>query len=136
DYFSPSDLGVPAAGARRQDPLQNPRRARGTAGSRNVQRDDIRYGAAGRVALPEDPARAAAIPHGDHELRIGRRLVRAPQGRLHVPGDRARDEQQIRVTRARHETDTQPFHVVEGVVEGLDLELAPVAGAGVDMTDA
>jgi hypothetical protein len=53
-----------------------------------------------------------------------------------VSRDRARDEQQVRVPGTRDETNAQPLDVVEGIVERMKLELAAVAGAGVDMTYA
>ena len=37
---------------------------------------------------------------------------------------------------ARDEADAEPLDVVERIVERVDLELAAVAGAGVDVADA
>ena len=50
--------------------------------------------------------------------------------------DGPRDQQQIRVTGTRDESDAEPFDVVEGIAEGVNLKLAAVAGAGIDVTDA
>ena len=88
------------------------------------------------VALSEDTAGAAAVAERDHELGVGCGVVRSAQGHLHVFRDGAGDQQQIGVPGARDEADAEPFEVVEGIVERVDLELAAVAGAGVDVTDA
>ena len=63
-------------------------------------------------------------------------LVGSAQRHLHVLRHRARDQQQIRVPRTRDESNAQPLDVVEGIVERVDLELAAVAGARIDVTDA
>ena len=52
-----------------------------------------------------------------------------------MPRHRAGDEQQVGVARAGDELDAQAFDVVVGVVERVDLQLAAVARAGVDLPD-
>ena len=88
------------------------------------------------VALSEDTAGAAAVAERDHELGVGCGVIRSTQGHLHVFRHGARDQQQVGVPGAGDEADAEPFEVVEGIVERVDLELAAVAGAGVDVTDA
>ena len=66
---------------------------------------------------------------------IRRRLPRAPQCLGHVPRHRARDQQAIGVTWRRDEVHAEPFEVVVRPGEPGDLELAAVAGAGVDLAD-
>ena len=50
--------------------------------------------------------------------------------------DRTRDQQQIGMPGTCDKPNTEPFEVVEGIVESLDLELATIAGARVDVADA
>jgi hypothetical protein len=51
-------------------------------------------------------------------------------------GDRSGDQKKIGVPRACDEPDTEPVEVVKWIVEGVDFQLAAIAGAGVDVTDA
>src|SRR5881628_785770 len=53
----------------------------------------------------------------------------------HVARHRARHEQAIGVTRRGDEVNAEPFEVVVRPGEPGDLELAAVAGAGVDLAD-
>jgi hypothetical protein len=53
-----------------------------------------------------------------------------------VLGDRACHQQQIGMTGTGYETDAETFKVVKWIVERVDLELAAVAGARVDVADA
>src|SRR4051812_28251836 len=102
----------------------------------DVHRNHVRNTADGRVTLAEYPAGAAAIADRDDELRIRRRFIGSPERELHVARDGARHEQQVRVPRARDEFDAVSFEVVERIAERVDLELAAVARARVDLTDA
>jgi hypothetical protein len=77
----------------------------------------------------------AAIADRDHELGLGRRVVRAPQRDGHVLGNGPGHEQHVRVPGARDEPDAEALDVVVRVAERVDLELAGVAGAGVDLPD-
>ena len=87
------------------------------------------------VALAEDAAGAAAVADRHHQPGFRRRLVGAPQRRLHVARDRAGHEQHVGMARAGDELDAQPFQVVVGIVQGVDLQLAAVARAGVHLAD-
>ena len=88
-----------------------------------------------RVALAEDAAGAAAVAHGDDELRVRRRVVGALQRDCHVLRHRAGHQQQVGVARARDEPDAESLDVVVRIAERVDLELAAVARAGVDLAD-
>ena len=111
------------------------RRRRRATRDLDVDRDDVGDAAEGGVALAEDAARAAAVAHRDDELRIGRRVVGPLQRDRHVLRDRAGHQQQVGVARARDELDAETFDVVVRIAEGVDLELAAVARAGVDLAD-
>src|SRR6185312_11760653 len=121
---------------RRKNALEDARWSRRTARYRDIDGDDIRYPPATRVALPKHPAGATAVPQRNDQLRRGRRFVSAQQRRLHVLGDRAGHQQEIRVPGTRHEADAEALEVVERIVERVDFQLAAVAGAGVDVPDA
>src|SRR5688572_29490988 len=128
--------GRPASRDGRQYPGQNAARVGWAAGHGAVDGNDVRDGSGARVATAEDSAGAAAIADGDDELGVRRRVVRALQRQLHVARDGPRDEKQICVARARNEPNSQTFDVVEGVVQRVNLELAAVARAGVDLPHA
>ena len=123
-------------GDRRQNAGEDLPGIRRASGNRHIDRDHVGNAAAARVAFAENAAGAAAVADGDHELRIGRRIVGAPHRNLHVLRDRSGDQQQIRVTRARHESDAELFDVVERIIERVNLQLAAVAGSGIDGPDA
>src|SRR5262249_35785307 len=88
-----------------------------------------------RVAVAEDPARAATVADGDDELRLRGGVVSALKCDRHVLGYRAGDEQHVGVARARDEADAESLDVVVRIAERVDLELAAVARAGVDLAD-
>jgi len=50
-------------------------------------------------------------------------------------GDRPGDGQHVGVARRCDETQAEAFEIVERVAERMQLELAAVAGAGIDMAD-
>src|SRR6185369_1397297 len=107
--------------------FEEARRRRWTTRDGNIDRDDVRDTPAARIALAEYAARAAAVSDRDDELRVRRRTIRALQGDFHMARNRPGDEQQVRMTRARDEADTEAFDVVERIVERVDFQLASVA---------
>jgi hypothetical protein len=76
-----------------------------------------------------------AVADGHHPFRIGRGGIGALQRLAHVLRHRAGDQQHVGVARRGDEAQAEALEVVEGVVEGVDLELAAVAGAGIDLAD-
>ena len=110
-------------------------RTRGAARYLHVHRDDVFHRAATRVADAELAAVAGAASRSDHQLRGGGGAPGASQGRLHVPRDRSRDQQGVGVAWRGDEVDAEAFHIVVGVVEGMDLQFAGVAGAGIHLAD-
>ncbi len=77
----------------------------------------------------ERAAADGACPHGDDDLRRGDRIVGLLERELHVLGDRAGDEQAVRVSRRRHELHPEPPEVPAHRVEDIGIELAPIAAA-------
>ena len=71
----------------------------------------------------------------DNPLGIRRRGVGSLQGLAHVLSDRTRDEQHIGVPGRRDEMQPESLQVIEGVVQRMDLKLATIAGASVDLPD-
>jgi hypothetical protein len=61
--------------------------------------------------------------------------VGALQGLMHVLGDGAGDHQHVSMARGGDTAQAEALQIVESIVEGVDLELAAVAGAGVDLAD-
>ena len=118
-----------------EDALQQGRWRGRTPGDTSVHRDHLGNPAQGSITLSEDAARAAAISHGNHDLRRRRGVIGPPEGYLHVTGDRTCDEQHVREPRRGGKMDTEPLAVVKGIVDRMDLELASVARAGIDLAD-
>ena len=120
---------------RRQDAPEDVRRLGRAPGHEDVHGNDLVDAAGDGVAPPEDAAGLGAVAHRDHQLRVGRRLVRLPERHLHVARDRAGDQQQVRVPGRGDEVDAEALDVVDGTREAADLELAAVAGSGIDLPD-
>ena len=87
------------------------------------------------VAAGEDAAVGGAIADRHHPFRVRRRGVGALQRLAHVLGDRAGHQQHVGMARRGDEAQAEALEIVEGVVERVDLELAAVAGAGIDLAD-
>src|ERR1039457_2529680 len=118
-----------------QDSVQQRFRAWRTARDVDVHRDHLVYAAAGGVVRSEYAAADAAGAYGYNQLGIRGRIVGLAEGQFHVPGHRAGDQQHIGVARGRDEVDAEALDIVDGVVEGHDFQLAPVARSGVHLTD-
>ena len=104
---------------------------------RNVEidRDDRGDAADDGIAAGEDAAIEGAIADRDHPFRRRRRVIGPLQRLAHVLGHRTGDQQHVGMARRGDETEAEALEIVEGVVEGVDLELAAVAGAGIDLAD-
>lgn len=118
-----------------EDALQQGRWRGGAAGDTSINRDYLGNSAQGSIALAEDASRAAAISYGNHDLRRRCGVIGPAEGYLHVVGDRTRDEQQVGEPRRGGKMDAEALAVVEGIVDRMDLELAPVARTGIDLAD-
>ncbi len=100
-----------------------------------VDGDHVADAAAAGVAAAELAAVGAAVADRQHQLRIGRGVVDAPQCGFHVPGHRTGHEQQVGMARRGDEVHAETLDAVVGVVERVNLQLAAVARAGIDGTD-
>src|SRR4030095_2853140 len=118
-----------------QDTAQDLERPRRAALNRAVDRNHIRDPATARVALTEDAARAPAVAHCDNEFRGGRGVIGALDRDFHVARHRSGHQQQVGMAWTRDEADAIALEVVIRIVERVDLELAAVARAGVDLAD-
>src|SRR4026209_2382032 len=112
--------GLRRRGNRRQNTRENLARAWRAPRHGHIRRYDVRYAAAARIALAKDSSGAAAVADRHHQLRVRCRVVGPPQRHFHISGDWPRDQQQIRMPRARDEPDAQGLEIVEWVVERVD----------------
>src|SRR6202034_3506256 len=101
-----------------------------------IDGEDVRDSPATRVVLAKDAAGATAITKGNHDLRVRCSFIRSTQRHFHVFRYRSRHQEEIGVPGACHESDAEAFEVVEGIIERVDLKLAAVARACIDVTDA
>ena len=97
----------------------------------NAYRDSPRH----RVAAGEDAAVGRAGARSDDPFGRGRCVIGAFQRLAHVMRHRARHQEHVGVPGRGDETEAEPLEIVEGVAQRVELELAAVAGAGVDMPD-
>lgn len=105
----------------------------GASGYRDIHWNHIRYAPTTCIALSEDTAGAATVANRDNEFRLRSGVIGALQRSHHVTGDRPRNQQHVRMSRAGDEMDSQAFQVVVGIGQSVNFEFATVAGAGVNM---
>lgn len=72
---------------------------------------------------------------GDHPHRTGGGIVSFFQGKQHVAGDRAGDEDTIRVTGRRHDLDPEPSHIPGESAEDVEIQFTCGASTGGDLAD-
>lgn len=108
---------------------------RGTSGNDHIDRDDLIYSAQRCIALAENTAVAPAITYGNNQLGRRRCVICPAERYLHIPRDRPGNQQEVRKSRRGSEMDTKPLAVVKRVVDGMDLQLAAIAGACIDLPD-
>ena len=119
----------------REQGFENFERRRWAAGNGDVNGQDRRYRSDAGVASAEEATSARTIADGDNPLGFGSRPVGSLESLAHVVGDGAGDEQDVRVTRRGYEPQTKTLDIVEGIAERMDLELATVARAGIDLAN-
>ncbi len=112
------------------DDRLGPRR---TPGNVNVHGNHVADVAHDVVAAVEGAAGDAARAHRYHELRHGHLLVGAQEPFPGEPRHRARADQHVSVPRRALELHAEPLQVVAGRKGGKDLDVAPVAGAAVEV---
>src|SRR5664279_3522390 len=105
------------------------------AGDLQIDRQDVADGPGDPVGVPEHPAVAGAVTHGDNEFRAGHGLVSALERLGHVQRDGPGDQQRVGVPGGGHQPRAVPLGVVDRPECGGDLDFAAVARAGVHMRD-
>ena len=118
-----------------EDALEQGRGRGRAAGYARAHGDDLVDAPEGGVAFAENAAVAPAVPHRNDQLRQRRGVIGPPERDLHVPRDRPGDEQHVREPRRGGEVNAEALAVVDGIVDRVDLKLAPVARARVDLPD-
>ena len=101
-----------------------------------VDRNDIRNGPSARVALAEDTAASPTVSNRNDDFWIRNGFECALERFFHVHRYRAGYEQQIRMPRACDEFNANSLDIVIRIIERLNLQLAPIARAGIDVADA
>jgi hypothetical protein len=118
----------------REQASKNLRRAGRTTADVEIDGDDLGNTADDRVAAGEAPAIQGAVTDRDDPFRIGRRVIGSFQRLAHVLGHRTGHQKHVGVAWRRDKADAESLEIVIGVVERMDLELAPVAGPRIDLT--
>src|SRR3989344_1205714 len=105
------------------------------AGDLDVDRYHVFHTSRDRIGTLEDPAVYRAVSHGDHDLRVGGRLVGTSQSFRHVTCHGARHEESVRMSRRGDELDAEALDVVVGISECYELQLFGIRRAGSHFTD-
>src|SRR5262245_639432 len=119
----------------REQPLKQLRRAWWAATDMQVDGYNGGDPAFDRIAAEKNAAVYRAVPDCDDPFGIRRSIICALERLAHVPGDRPCHEQHIGVAWRRHEMQPETFEIIEGVIERVDLEFAPVARAGINLSN-
>ena len=104
---------------------------RRTAGYIDIDRQNLVHAVQHVVRLLEGSAADGAAAHGDHILRIGHLVVKAPEHRGHFVGDGAGDHDEVGLTRrgAGH-FEPKPGEIVTRRAHGHELDAAAARGEG------
>ncbi len=103
-----------------------------TAGNRQIDRKDSTRGSDAGIAFRTEVARNGAISHRHHPFGIGNGLIGTLERFAHVPGHDTGHKQHVGMPGRGDETKAETLQVVKRILEGVELELAAVAGARVD----
>ena len=118
-----------------QQAFENFKRRRRASADVQIDGNDILDGSCTGIAAGENAAIGGAIPQRHHPFRLRRRGIGALQRLAHVPGHRAGDQQHIGMAGRGHEFQAETLDVVDRIVDGVDLQLAAIAGSGIDLAD-
>ena len=102
-------------------------RPRWTPRNVNVHRHNLVDTSKRGVVLAEDASAYSAGTNRDHDSRFWHGLVGLQEGKLHIPGNWAGDQEHIGVTRRCNDVNAEAFKVVDRIVQGHDFEFASVA---------
>ena len=103
------------------------------AGDVEVDRDDFGDPSNDRVAADEAAAIPRTIPYCDDPFGIRDGMIGALQRVAHVLGHGPGHHQYVGMARRGNESESEALDVVVSVVKRVDLELASIARAGVDL---
>ena len=119
----------------REQAFEQVKRGRRTAADVKIDRHDGGDAAGNGIASGEDAAVERAVADRDDPFRIGRRIVGALQRLAHIGVTGPVTEQHVGMAGRGDEAQAEAFEIVEGIVQRVDLELAAVARAGIDLAD-
>jgi len=88
-----------------------------------------------RVVTSENPSANATCSNRHNHFGVRRGAISLRERQFHVSGDGSRHQEHIGVPRRSNKMNTQPFYVVDGIVQSRNLNLAAIAGAGVHFAD-
>jgi hypothetical protein len=108
------------------------RRRRWAARNMQIDRYDLRNPSHDGIATCKTAAIVRATTQGDNPFGVSHGVIGPLQSFAHVLGYRSGHEQDIGVPRRSDETDSKALDIVEGVTQSMHLQLAAIAGAGVD----
>jgi hypothetical protein len=98
-----------------------------------VNGNDVAHGPGDTVSALEHAAVPSAVADGDNHPRVRDGIESLAERSDHVVGYGPGDEETVGVTGRGFEPDTELLGVIVGGEDRGDLELAPVAGARVDV---
>lgn len=138
-YPTSTGLCQPTHGSARgecpEQPLDQIDRRGWTAGDLEIDRDESLDRAMAGIGITELAAIAGTGASGDHVFGSRCGAPGAAQRGLHVARDHTGDQQDIGMPWRGDEMQTEAFQIMVRVGEGMDLQLAGIAGADVDMPD-
>ena len=115
-----------------KDPIHQCLRRRRTTGNIDINGYDPITAPRHRITIMIVPAAVRAAAHRDHPARLGHLVVHLAQGRRHLVGERAGDDHDVGLARARAEDDAHAVLVVagRGQVHHLDGAAGEAEGHG------
>src|SRR5215471_463739 len=119
----------------REEPFQKLRWRGWTASNVQIDRYYVFYTAFHRIAASKYSAVDCTGADSNHPFRIRCRFVCAQQRLVHVLGHWPSYQEHIGMARRCDETQPETLEIVEGVVEGVDFQLATVARTGIDFAN-
>src|SRR5271155_4423167 len=104
-----------------EETVQDCKRRRWIAGYFHVDGEDHTHATSRHEALPENTPRDGTSADSQNTLRIGHRFIGLQQRPPHILTYRPNYEQDIGSPRSGGQKDAQPVHVVQRIVQLLDL---------------
>jgi len=108
-------------------PAQQINRARRTTNDMQIDRDDLIHRTNNCISSLEHAASRRAVADGDNPFGVGRGRVGAFQCDLHVVRHGSGHQQHVGVTWGSGKSQSEALHVIDCIVERVDLKLAAVA---------